>query len=1569
MDDLVKRKPRDLARLALCHLHLAKQWAGGHRKIRIYNPEQRVDGWVSDYTIVQLVTRNSPFLIDSVTMELNRHGFTSHLIIHPLLGIIRNKNRRIQAVQPVSEGVDETRLVSFIHVEIDKETDAAVLTQLNADLNRVLEDVRVAVADWQQMVVKVNEGIAEIERIAAPVIKQEEQQESVEFLRWLIRDHFTFLGCRDYAYTGNRTSLRAVPDTGLGILRGRRNGTPAQGFDKIPPGMRRNAYQTARLLTLTKSDTLATVHRPVYLDYIGITRYNRVGKVTGERRIYGLYTSIAYQSSPRIIPLVRKKIGEVMKRSEFLPNSHAWKGLLNILDTHPRDELLQASVDELLQIATGILDLQERQRVRVFVRRDLYERFMVCLVFVPRDKFHSGVRQRIQNILRDAFQGISVDFTTWISQSVYAQLYLIVHTRPGRIPEYQIGEIEAAITSATHTWVEDLHSKLVDKYDHEHGNDLYRRYGSAFSAAYQEDHATPEAVQDIVLIEAAMGDGRIRTNLYRDAGMQSDCLMFKLFSPGASIPLSDALLIFENMGLFIVSERPYEIHPDGKQTVWVYDFGMQIRGEMIADPARIKDKFQQAFDLVWYGAIENDGFNRLVLKAGISARQAVLLRAYSRYIQQIGTAFSQSYTIDTLNRHPAVVQHLISLFEERFNPESGTDREKSVKKIRRVIDKNLDGIASLDEDRILRRVYHLINATLRTNYFQPGADKLPRDYLSLKFDPEAIPDLVLPRPMYEVFVYSPRVEGVHLRGGKVARGGIRWSDRREDFRTEILGLMKAQMVKNAIIVPVGAKGGFYVKQVSTDRNAYRNEGMECYRIFMRGLLDLTDNRIGKNIVPPPRVVRYDDDDPYLVVAADKGTAEFSPIANTIAAEYGYWLADAFASGGAAGYDHKKMAITAKGAWESVMHHFQILGLDTRTTDFTVIGIGDMAGDVFGNGMLLSRHIRLVAAFNHMHIFLDPDPDAAAAYAERRRLFNLPGSSWDDYNRGLISDGGGVYSRKLKSISLSSQVQRLLNVEMDKTNPADLIRLILTAPVDLIWNGGIGTYIKADSESHADVGDKTNDTVRINSSQLRCRVITEGGNLGVTQKGRIAFAEKKGLINADWIDNSGGVACSDREVNIKILLNGLVQGGALTLKERNRMLRKMTRDVSALVIQDNYRQVRAITNAEHQSRDRLGWYIELIDALEKKHFSRRQEYIPIRAELEKRRASGTGLTRPEIAVILSHTKTTIFQEIIKSDLPDEAYLDGMLSRYFPPLLQERYERQIKTHQLRREIVATVLTNSMVNRAGIPFLYRLATESGASPADITRAYLVTREVFDIHGLYDHIDNLDYKLTVETQCLLTFEIQHLLRHAARWLLNHNRHLTDISAAIKQLSTDSLRLVKLLRTLVKGPERDMINSYMRRYRELGVPTRVGSQFAALRTRLAVLPISDLAGTGHIDFNTVAQHYFALGRQLRLYEIRKWIEDIDTKTIWEDQTRVAHLQELYRLSAALTAGVLGFRKAGGSAEFSLDAWSKNHEQTNMRYQHTLESMTMGNTAGLPAIAVVFDKLRSLERESGSVAG
>jgi glutamate dehydrogenase len=951
------------------------------------------------------------------------------------------------------------------------------------------------------------------------------------------------------------------------------------------------------------------------------------------------------------------------------------------------------------------------------------------------------------------------------------------------VPQYDVTALEAAVAATTRTWRDELSAALATVYGAGQGSVYSRLYGDAFPTSYVENHGAMEAALHIRHLETTISSRRLHLDLYRDPGMSDQQLMLKLMNPEVVIPLSTVLPIFENMGLFVDSERPYEIRRDDAESIWVHDFGMRYTRKGIPKLAGIREPFQEVVDRIWHGGLENDGLNELVLCADLKAREITLLRAYARYLRQIGTAFSQKYIQDSLVNNARIARLLVDLFLSRFNPEFSIRQGRRIGRLKSSINAQLDAVQSLDEDRILRRIYTLVNATVRTNYFQHDAHGNPKDHLALKFAPRLIPDLPQPYPEFEIFVYSPRVEGVHLRGGKVARGGIRWSDRREDFRTEVLGLMKAQMVKNAVIVPMGAKGGFYVKQPPVgDVDLLQREGIDCYKIFIRGLLDLTDNQIDDRIIPPANVVRYDDDDPYLVVAADKGTATFSDIANAVAAEYGFWLGDAFASGGSAGYDHKKMAITARGAWESVRHHFQVLGSDTQSSPFTAVGIGDMSGDVFGNGMLLSPYLKLVGAFNHAHVFLDPDPDPNTGFSERRRLFELPGSSWADYDRSLVSNGGGVFLRSAKSVPLSPEIRTVLGTEQESVSPDELIRLLLMAPVDLLWNGGIGTYIKHDEELHTEVGDKANDNVRINSSQLRCRVIAEGGNLGVTQRGRIGFEEQGHRINADWIDNSGGVDCSDREVNIKVLLNALTRTGALSLKQRNRLLQRMTNDIAAQVLQDNYRQVRAISIAEIETRTHLGWYGLLITKLEKREgFSRRSHWLPTRETLDERRATGQGLYRAEVAALLAHTKTTLYTEILDSTLPDDPYLIGMLMRYFPKPLQQKYEGAIHKHPLRREIIATVVTNSMVNRAGMPFGSRLVDETGMSVADVTKAYLVGRDIFNINGLWTEIDKLDYKVSVETQALLVFEFQYLLRHATRWFLRHNDYLEDIAETVE--------------------------------------------------------------------------------------------------------------------------------------------------------------------------------------------
>ena len=1090
-DDIAERSELDVYGAALAHFDLARRRTPGTTKVRIYNPRFEAHGWRSQHTAVEIVTDDMPFLIDSVAMELNRRGFGVHLIIHPVIRVCRDGDGRLLDV--VAHGAEAEGAVaeSVIHAEVARQTDPAELSQLERHLLRVIGEVRAAVEDWPEMRARALDVVSQLEA-EPPPLDPDEVGEARAFMSWLEDHNFTFLGARDYTLARDddgELRLASVPDSGLGVLRQAGGEASARGFEKLPPAVRARALEPY-LLNLTKANTRATVHRPAYLDYVGIKRFDDERRVVGERRFLGLYTHTAYHARPSEIPILRRKVEAVLRRAAFPADSHNEKALLEILESYPRDELFQISTDDLFRIAMGILHLGERQRMRLFARRDTFDRFLSCLVFVPRDRFNTENRRRIERILRRATSATSIDYTTRVSESVLVRLHYLVYAEPGKLPRLDEREIETLLVAATRSWVDDLEEALFEEHGEELGGTLLRRYRDAFPPAYRADWVPRSALADIGQIEALEPPDDLTLRLYRPLESPLGALRAKVFRAGAPLALSAMLPLFEDMGVEVADERPYEITPRDGESVWVYDFGLTYRGEEELQTDLFREAFQDSFIRVWSGDAESDGYNRLVLRAGLTWHETTVMRAIGRYLRQAGTTFSDRYVEQAIGTNAAVARLLMDLFRARFEP--GRADPAAAERLVQEIEQAIDAVESLDQDRILRNFLDVVQAMLQTNFFQTGPDGERKPSLAFKLDPARLPWLPPPRPRFEIFVYSPRTEGVHLRGGPVARGGIRWSDRREDFRTEVLGLMKAQMVKNAVIVPVGAKGGFVVKRppAGGDREELLAEVERCYRTYISGLLDLTDEH-----------------DPYLVVAADKGTAALSDVANEVSAEYGFWLGDAFASGGSTGYDHKKMGITARGAWESVKRHFRELGHDVQSEDFTVVGIGDMSGDVFGNGMLLSRHIRLVAAFDHRHVFIDPDPDAAASWEERRRLFELPRSSWDDYDRELISAGGGVWPRSAKKVALTAQARAALGVEHEALAPNDLIRVLLRAPVDLLWNGGIGTYVKASTETHAEAGDKASDGVRVDAGELRCRVIGEGGNLGLTQRARIEYAAR------------------------------------------------------------------------------------------------------------------------------------------------------------------------------------------------------------------------------------------------------------------------------------------------------------------------------------------------------------------------------------------------------------------------------------------------------------------------------
>ncbi|MFN2629542.1 MAG: NAD-glutamate dehydrogenase [Gaiellaceae bacterium] len=1565
-EDLVEL---DLDGAALSHWDLAQRRAPGESKVHVYTPDSKDHGLQPMHSVVEIVTDDMPFLVDSVAMTLTRHGSAIHLVIHPVLRVRRDGDGRLVDLLPPTAAPGEGVGESMMHVEIDRQADQALLDELAADLRRVLVDIRLAVEDWPAMRARLRELVAELDERPPPV-DPGELAEAKALLEWIDENHFTFLGYREYEL-GTRDGedvLISVPGSGLGILRETERKSISHSFSQLTAEVRRLAREP-NLLNLTKANSRATVHRPAYLDYVGVKRFDESGAVFAERRFLGLYTSTAYSASPWQIPVLRRKVQSVLDRSGFAPGSHDHKALIEILETYPREELFQIAEDELFRIALGILHLGERRRVRLFVRRDTFGRFLSCLVYLPLERYNTEVRERIQQILIDAFGGLSVDYTARVSESVLARLHIVVYTPPEAARDYDVAEIEARLVEAARTWSDDLRDALIDELGEERAARLHRRYADAFPAAYRDDFTAAAAVADIQRIEQLDPAGDLDMSLYLPLVSPVGHLAFKLLRSGRPILLSDVLPLLENMGVKVTDERPFEITPLDGKPIWIYDFGLDHGEEVEFQTDRVRQIFQEAFARVWLGTLENDGFNRLVLGAGLTWREIVLLRAISKYLRQAGATFSQAYMEEALAENPLLAGRFVELFRLRFDPVRSADTRARAATLVGEIEHELDAVRSLDVDRILRSFLHVIEAMLRTNYFQSGPDGEPKPYLSFKLEPARVPDLPAPLPKFEVFVYSPMIEGVHLRAGSVARGGIRWSDRREDFRTEVLGLMKAQTVKNAVIVPTGAKGGFVVKRPPGDREALGDEVVACYRILVRGLLDLTDTLAAGEVVPPAEVVRYDGDDAYLVVAADKGTATFSDIANALSAEYGFWLGDAFASGGSTGYDHKAMGITARGAWESVKRHFRELGTDLERTDFTVVGIGDMSGDVFGNGVLLSRRIKLLGAFDHRHVFLDPDPDPAASFGERARLFALPSSSWADYDERLISAGGGVFPRAAKSIPVSPEARAALGIEARMLTPNELIRAILRAPVDLLWNGGIGTFVKSRAESHAEVGDRASDAIRVDAEDLRCRVIGEGGNLGLTQRARISFALAGGRVFMDAIDNSAGVDCSDHEVNIKILLDAITAEGDLTEAERNALLAEMTEEVTELVLRDNYLQAQAISTAVAQAAAMVDVHVRYLRALEQRgRLDRALEFLADDEILSERKAAGLGLTAPEFAILLSYTKIGLYDDLLASDLPDDPALAGELERYFPTALRERFGQRLPGHPLRRQIIATQVTNALVNRAGTTFGFRLAEETGATPAEIARAFTVAREVFDLRGLWLEIEALDGLVPAEMQIAMLLRARVLLERSTRWLLRNRPRPLDIDGAVVVFSPGANLLAEVVPGLLAAAAKESTDREAGQLAAAGVPSALAARVAYLDALFPVFDLVEVAGAAGLSVEDAAGVYFALGERLELHVLHERISELPRQERWEALARRALWEDLHAERRALTADVIRTSPACGTVGDRMAAWLARNAVPVERCLQVLADVKADGVFGLATLSVAVREIRNLIDATAVVA-
>ncbi|MBB1315715.1 NAD-glutamate dehydrogenase [Aliivibrio sp. SR45-2] len=1557
-DDLLQRNESDMYGATLSLWNHLSDVNLSDISVRIFNPTLSQDGWQSTHTVVEIVTPDNPFLVDSVKMALTRLDMTSHFMLHGPHCFTRENGEIISICSN-----DSTMQQTLFHFEVDHLSDPAEIKTLQTELFLVLEDIRRVVNEWKPMSEKLTEVIVELESNHSPIGK-DQVNESIQFLAWLQDHNFTLMGYKNFDLVAIEGDYELTPtaETGLGLfsLDSRIHATKLSDM----PSSARAAAKKSDLLILTKSNTKSRIHRPAYTDYIGIKRLNKEGKVIGEHRFTGLYTSTAYNQSVSNIPLLSNKVERILEASHYIKGSHSYKALNNILETYPRDELFQATEEEMLEVGTGVVKMQDRDLLRLFVRRDPFGRFFSCMVYVTKERYNTELRRQTQRILKSYFgSDQEVEFTTFFSESALARTHYIVRVDNNN-GDINVKDIENNLMEAASTWDDRLCDVIVANLGESKGTAIAKQYQRAFPRSYKEATLPGSAVADIERLENLSDENKLGMLFYRpqEEKKGSANVKLKLFHRDEPIHLSDVMPMLENLGLRVIGESPYTVKKSDGSVDWILDFSMIHNGSAEVDLRQARDRFQDAFAKIWSGELESDGFNRLVLGAGLSGREVTILRSYARYMRQVGFPFSQQYIEDTLSTHTHLAVSIVALFDLRFNPTMGWSEKKQQKQLDAIF-ASLDKVESLDDDRIIRRYVDMIVATVRTNYYQVCENNQSKPWLSLKLKPSNIPEIPAPVPAFEIFVYAPDIEGVHLRGGKVARGGLRWSDRQEDFRTEVLGLVKAQQVKNTVIVPVGAKGGFVCKKQHnfTTRDDIFAEGQRCYKQFIRALLDVSDNIIEGEVIPPKNVVRHDDDDPYLVVAADKGTATFSDLANSVSEEYNFWLGDAFASGGSNGYDHKAMGITAKGAWESVKRHFREMGIDCQTTDFTVAGVGDMAGDVFGNGMLLSKHIRLQAAFNHMHIFIDPNPNAEMTWPERNRLFELPRSSWEDYNKDLISQGGGLFSRRAKSIDLSPEIQKMLGTRKQSLAPNDLIQMILKMNVDLLWNGGIGTYVKATKETSVDVGDRANDALRINGAELNAKVIGEGGNLGMTQLGRIEYGLKGGRVNTDFVDNVGGVDCSDNEVNIKILLNGLVANGDLTYKQRNVLLEKMEDEVGDIVLDDAYCQSESISVTEQQGTALVKEQIRFIHHLEKKgQLDRGLEFIPDDETLIEREKLGQGLTRPELSVLVAYGKMVLKEQLACDEIANNPYHADLLKTYFPTELQRNYRAEMDNHPLRSEIIATCLANQMVNEMGCNFITRMQEETGYAVTDIVNAYSATRAIFEFGDLFKQIRELDNTATTVAQYDAFFVMRRTIRRVARWLLRNgsqNMSIQELIAKYKP-AVDDIK-VNLDNYLVKDEVIEHIEQ-ANHYLEMGVPCELGNLLARLSSLYSAMDISASAEAAKHPVSVAARLYYVLGDKLSLHWFLKQINNQGVDNHWQALARASFREDLDWQQRQLAGLVLAEYTDGKSVEQAIEEWYEKNSTSVDRWDSILNEFKVGSVHEFAKFSVALRELMLL---------
>ena len=1536
-------------------------------RVRVFNPDPELDGWLSGHTTIYINQRDMPFLVDSLRNVLNRRGLNIFTLQSNPVWVVRNAQGAVE--RTCADFAENAEREALITIEVDLHSESE-LSDLRRELLDVLDDVEVVVADFDPMRQRVETLIEELQNNAPEV---EQLKESLEFLRWIQNGYFTFTGCVEFdlKIDGDNLYLSEAADSRCGLLR-KYSGDRREGWvEELSPGVRA-LYKSDELLTITKSSQRSRVHRDVYSDYVVVKRFDTDGQPCGEVRFMGLYTSQFYSYSPRRIPILRNKVNWVMENSGFKATSHDGKALMAILDFHPRDELFFLSRESLAETAIGIWQIYERRVIKAFVHPDPFDKFVSCIVYLPRESFSTQARMKIQQSIGDRLDAVESEFTTqFLPESVLVRIYLVYQVRNKQYVNVTSSDLEDIVRQVTRDWCDEFAAIAIEQGAENRSTEaqsatLARRFQRAFPGAYRELYSPLEALAHIELFDILEGTGDIAIQLQHQQAAENNHLQLKLFHRQKPLELSDMIPMLENLGFRVVMEHPYLIRPEGDGDVWMQEFQLSFSLDVNVDVEAVQGSFKEALSTVWKGDAENDSFNRLVIGARLDWRAVAMLRLYARYLKQLGISYSQEFIADTLCRYLDITRNLVALFKSYFDPRyAGETRGERAQGLVAKILAALDEVDNISEDNVIRSYLEVIQATLRTNFFQTIEDGSYKSYISVKLESEKISLAPKPRPEFEIFVYSPRVEGVHLRGGKVARGGLRWSDRLEDYRTEVLGLVKAQQVKNAVIVPTGAKGGFVAKQASmaAGRDAWLQEGIASYMLYIQALLDITDNIIEGEIVPPVDVVRRDSDDPYLVVAADKGTATFSDIANEIAHANNFWLGDAFASGGGNGYDHKAMGITARGAWVAVQRHFREIGIDIQQQDFTVVGVGDMGGDVFGNGMLLSEHIQLVSAFNHLHIFVDPNPDAASTFAERQRLFDTPRSTWDDFDRGLMSEGSAIYSRASKSLTITPQIKQRFAIEQDEITPTELINAILKSPVDLIWNGGIGTYVKASSENNAEVGDRANDALRVDGRDLRCKVFGEGGNLGMTQRGRIEFCLKGGLCNTDFIDNAAGVDCSDHEVNIKILLNQLVLNGHLGVDERNQFLESMTDSVAELVLHNNLRQTQAISLAQHRSDLQHAEYQRFMAWLESSgKLDRELEFLPTDDQLSERiNRHKPSWTRPELAVLVCYSKVMLKEALVAADLLSEPFLAASVDRAFPPALVARYPDEVANHQLRQEIVATQLANDMVDRVGFSFFFRQMESTGASAGDVIRAYSIAMNILGLHKLWGNIEDSGLPATVQLDLLHI--LIRLTRRTTRWLLRNRRHNLNCSEIVGQFTAPMDLLLQQLPELHEVEWINLWSAEKANITGLGVDDLLASRLAASDSMFISLGVVDTALHLGKPVQQVAKLYFKLGEFLSLDWFMAQIVALNPENRWQDLARESYVDDLEGQRRRLTANLMS-DLVGDDLELLVEGWQQQQAPLIERWKFMIKDLRHGPTPDFAMISVALRELLDLVQAS-----